>query len=110
MNELGQLSIAITKSHQELKSWRKVAAPYGINAAMARMVANGYQPGKKIRKLLDLRETSTVMVMFGDVPPGTQVVSALQCECGQWFIPNSPNRKRCFICSPYRKHPKKEKI
>lgn len=42
--------------HLELHSWRKVAKPYGdkLKPNMARLIANGYDPGKKIRGVLGL--------------------------------------------------------
>ncbi len=65
-------------------------------------IAYGYSPGKKIRGLLGLPAESSVVVMAGEVPAGSQAVAALQCECGQWFIANHPRRRRCFVCSPYK--------
>jgi hypothetical protein len=35
--------------YKKLHSWRKVASEYGLHPSMARMIANGYDPGKKIR-------------------------------------------------------------
>jgi hypothetical protein len=40
--------------HNEIPSWRKVAKEYGLHPNMARMIANGYDPGRKIRKVLGL--------------------------------------------------------
>jgi hypothetical protein len=104
MHTLEQLSLKIKTDYATLKSWRKTAAPLGINAAMARLIANGYEPGRKIRKRLDLQPTAMVVVVGNgaDIPDGTQVIRATQCECGQWFISNHPRRRKCFICSPYR--------
>lgn len=46
---------AFIASYAERKSWEKVAEPYpGLHRSMARMIANGYQPGKKIRAVLRL--------------------------------------------------------
>lgn len=73
-----------------------------MNPAMARLIAQGYLPGKKVRGLLGLPPESSVVVMAGDVPAGSQALAAMQCGCGQWFIPNHPRRKRCFVCSPYK--------
>lgn len=38
--------------HEATKSWRQAGDYYGISGAMARLIANGYLPGKRIRKLL----------------------------------------------------------
>jgi hypothetical protein len=42
--------------HNEIHSWRKVALPYGdgLKPNMARLIANGYDPGNKIRGVLRL--------------------------------------------------------
>jgi hypothetical protein len=40
--------------YKKLHSWRKVASEYGLHPSMARMIANGYDPGKKIRRVLGL--------------------------------------------------------
>ena len=44
----------IIRIHSEKKSWRKAGDDYGISGTMARLIANGYQPGKTIRKRLGL--------------------------------------------------------
>jgi hypothetical protein len=44
-----------------------------------------------------------VIIGGGSVPPGSQVISAQVCECGQWFISNHPRRQKCFICSPFKR-------
>jgi len=104
MVTLEQLSSDIRTRHEETNSWRKAAAPYGINAATARLIASGYIPGAKIRSRLGLAPTATVVVVTGGaVPHGAQVVSASLCSCGQYYISNHPARKKCFMCSPYRK-------
>jgi hypothetical protein len=51
---LGQLCIELQQRHESTKSWRDAAEPYGIFPSMARMLANGYEPGYKIRKKLNL--------------------------------------------------------
>lgn len=38
--------------HSDKKSWRKAGDYYGISGAMARLIANGYKPGKTICKRL----------------------------------------------------------
>ncbi len=102
MRTLGQICLDLQERHALSQSWRVAGDAYGLNPAMARMIAYGYSPGKKIRGLLGLPAESSVVVMAGEVPAGSQAVAALQCECGQWFIANHPRRRRCFVCSPYK--------
>ncbi len=102
LRSLDHLSTELAEKHPGT-SWRKIGAEYGISGAMARLIATGYDPGKKIRQKLDLPQSATVIVILGNrVPDGTQVVNASQCSCGQWFVPNHPRRLKCFMCSPYR--------
>ena len=104
MNELEQLSTRILEHHASTQSWDKTGIEFGLNKAMARLIATGYKPGKKIRKVLGLPDfASVVIVGVGDVPPGTQVIKADKCACGMWYVSNSPRRKRCFICSPCKR-------
>jgi hypothetical protein len=105
MRALEQLSCEIREIHETTQSWQKAAEPYGINKAMARLLAMGYNPGKKIRHKLNLPEMAQVVAMEGEIPDGAQVIKASLCECGQYFISNHPRRKRCFICSPFRGSP-----
>lgn len=92
----------IASEYAEIQSWRKVAAPYGIHPNMARMIANGYQPGLKIRRLLGLPAITTVTIMLDEpIPDGAQVLTATRCECGRWYVSNCPARRKCFICRPY---------
>jgi hypothetical protein len=84
-------------------TWQNIAEGYGINRAMARLIALGYEPGKKVRNALNLSPSATVIVFGeGDVPDGSQTIRAIQCACGQWFIPNHPARTHCFLCRPAR--------
>lgn len=96
------LEIQNKRSVQKM-SWQKIGDAYGINKAMARLIALGYEPKRKVRRILDLAPSATVVV-FGDgmVPDGTQTIRASQCSCGQWFIPNHPARTHCFLCRPAR--------
>lgn len=103
MITLEHLRVEINQKYAQNQSWQKTCESYGINKAMARMIALGYQPGKKIRKVLDLPEIAQVIALAGSVPNGTQVIMASRCECGQYFVSNHPRRQKCFICSPYRK-------
>jgi len=89
-------------------SWRKIASGGDFGFIPARTLNSIYHGKrdfpKKYRARLGLFPPATVYVVTdGDVPPGTQVISASLCACGQWFVSNHPARKRCFICSPYRK-------
>ena len=103
---LEQLSHDMRRQHEICKSWRKVAQSYGIFPDTARLIAGGYEPGKKIRKRLGLPPAASVVVVYGEVPDGAQVLQAQRCQCGQFFISNHPRRMKCFICSPYRKRVK----
>ena len=42
------------RDYKNKRSWRKVAKEYKLHPNMARMIANGYDPGKKIRGVLGL--------------------------------------------------------
>jgi hypothetical protein len=103
---LEQLSSDLRQRHKIEQSWRKAAAPYGIFPSMARLIAMGYEPGRKIRERLGLQPAATVVVVYGEVPDGAQVLQAQQCPCGQFFISNHPRRTKCFVCSPYRRRKK----
>lgn len=83
-------------------SWRTIGAEYGISGAMARLIANGYDPGKKIRQKLDLPQSAAVIVINGKVSDGAQALGEAVCGCGRTFISNHPRRSKCFVCSPYR--------
>ena len=48
--------------HGKVASWRKVAEPYSIHPNMARMIANGYDPGNRIRERLQLSEKQPVEI------------------------------------------------
>ena len=95
-------------------SWRRIAGleKYcGISHATLDAIYHGrVSVPLKVRKQLGWPLAATVIVVGdgGVIPDGTQALLARQCPCGQWFIPNSGNRRRCFICSPFRKRKKKE--
>jgi hypothetical protein len=63
----------------------------------------GYIPPRSVATKLDIELYASVIVIEGDVPNGAQVLRATRCVCSQYFISNHPRRKKCFICSPYRK-------
>ena len=46
--------------YEKVASWRKVAEPYSIHPNMARLIANGYDPGNRIRERLQLPEKQPV--------------------------------------------------
>jgi len=48
--------------HGKVASWRKVAEPYSIHPNMARLIANGYDPGNRIREKLRLPDKAKVEV------------------------------------------------
>ena len=91
------------KRFEGKRTWQSIAEDYGVNRAMVRLIALGYQPGKKVREELGLAPSATIIVMgSGAIPDGSQAIRALQCECGQWFISNHPLRTHCFLCRPFR--------
>jgi hypothetical protein len=92
-------------------SYEAIGKRYGLNRAMARLLEKGYVPGKKIRSTLGLPNISTIVVIGeGEIPDGTQAITARRCECGQWYVPNSGNRTHCFICRPYARRGKIARI
>ncbi len=52
---------SLLAAHKNLNYWRKVAAPYDLKPSMARMIAYGYDPGKKIRAKLHLQAKQVVL-------------------------------------------------
>jgi hypothetical protein len=94
--------VCFLAKHQKGESWRKIAVKYGLHPNMARLIANGYEPGNKIRKKLNLSLIAEVETLDENFPDGSQVLGALQCGCGQWFVSNHPKRKKCFFCTPFR--------
>lgn len=104
MNQLVQISSNLKHTHENGESWRKAAEPYGINAATARLIANGREPGKKIRKVLGLPDIGNVICVDGSsVPDGTQIGGVRLClGCGAPFSIGG-NRKYCFRCRPIKR-------
>lgn len=87
-------------------SWSKIAAldefspiPRGTLCSIAK---TGNVP-HCWKRHFGIPAQSNVVVVEGVVPAGSQAISAQQCPCGQYFISNHPRRKRCFVCSPYRR-------
>lgn len=98
--------------HEAGHSWRRIQADYpeykAISLPSLARLARGIDPGNKVRHLLGLPPAATVIVIGGgQIPEGAQVISADQCECGQWFISNHPRRHKCFVCSPARRKARK---
>ena len=56
MRTLEQIRTDLQEIHAKTKSWEQAGKRYGINKAMARLIAGGYKPGAKIRKVLELPE------------------------------------------------------
>lgn len=94
-------------------SWRMIVALpeyQGINFATISAIARGRDPKSwKIRQQLGLpMPEARVIMVAGNVPDGSQALTALKCpnkngKCGgQYFIPNHPLRRNCFVCSPVR--------
>ncbi len=91
------------KSYAKLEDWYEVNRYY-----LWHMVKNeNYVPPDHVLHKLGLPSCSIVVPMAGDVPRGTLVLYALQCECGAWYISNHPRRHKCFVCSPYRRKERK---
>ncbi len=92
-------------------SLRKIQAQpryEGISIASIDRIYHGQEPGPKVRAALGLPQIGTVIVIGGgSIPAGAQVVRAELCKCGEWFISNHPRRKKCFVCSPFRRRAKK---
>ncbi len=90
-------------------SWRRISSlsQYrGIPAGTLCTIANtGYVP-KKWYPRFGIPLPANVIAVVGVIPNGSQALFALQCPCGQFFISNHPRRRKCFVCSPYRKNGK----
>lgn len=87
-------------------SFRRIAKEdFGnqISHATIQRIYNGHEPKHAgSRLVLGLPQTSLVNPISGEIPAGTQVLNAVQCSCGQWFVTNHPRRSKCFLCSPYK--------
>ena len=113
MKTLRDVQQRLLQLHDKDKlSWRKISLLpeyQGINHATISGTARGRDPKNiQVRQRLGLpMPTAHITVVIGHVPEGTMSIGALQCECGQWFISNSGNRRKCFMCSPYKGKKKK---
>ena len=95
--------ICFNAKHVQGKTWRQIAEPYDLKPNMARLIANGHEPGNKIRKMLNLPPKARVISVNGDILDGSLVLGSMIClKCGQQFVSNHPRRQKCFICSPFR--------
>jgi hypothetical protein len=86
-------------------SWRQISEipPFTkIPRGTLSVIAKTGKVPRRWREQLGLPPETTVVVISGAVPPGSQAIAAKQCACCRWFISNHPRRKRCFICSPYK--------
>ena len=111
--ELVQLAQELREKHAELNSWPKASIACDVltsdgrpDPALAlRIATKSYEPRRQeTRTRLGLAPiASVVLIGEGELPDGAQTIRAIQCSCGQWFIPNHPRRKHCFICRPYRR-------
>jgi len=95
-------------------TWRQISdlpGYQGINHATLAGIARGRDPkDMRVRQLLGLPlPTAHITVVIGYVPEGSMSLGAWRCDCGQWFISNSGNRRKCYICSPYKGKRRKDK-
>ena len=103
-----QVRSFVLELYAEKRSLRRIAKEdFGgrVNhAAIQRVIDNVEPHSPEIRQAFGLAVLSTVIVIDGgSIPAGALVLKAEMCECGQAFISNSPNRRKCFICSPYKR-------
>lgn len=107
--ELVQTLLALrnrSNGHKHM-TWQAIADHFGppvTKPVVWRLVNDpDYEPkDQRIRFALGLSITAIVIPISGVIPEGTLCLNALQCGCGQWYIPNHPRRRRCFVCSPAR--------
>lgn len=64
LDSLDAYKNAFLAEHEKVKSWRVVVdnKPYKIYPNMARLIAKGYDPGNKIRRILHLPDKQAVEV------------------------------------------------
>ena len=102
-----ELRRRINVLRQEGLSYRNVADFYGVNPGIIHSIVNkeGYEPkDPEIRKRLSLPTiANNIFVVNGKIEEGAQSRGSRSCLiCGRSFVPNSPKRKRCFSCVPFR--------
>jgi hypothetical protein len=86
--------------------WRKMASLdnyTGIPAGTLCSIAKTGEVPKKWRKRLGMPVPASVTPVSGEIPEGSQALRADLCACGRYFISNHPRRRKCFVCSPFRK-------
>jgi hypothetical protein len=98
----------VTRLYGAKTSLRKIARDVfngSVSHGAVQRILDGVEPkDPQLRKAFGLPSYSTLVVVSGEViPDGAQVIGSRQCACGQWFVPNSPRRQRCYLCSPYKK-------
>jgi transposase len=80
-------------------SWSAVAKILGVSKGAAWRMARGIEPANtKARHAFGLPPK---------VGPRTQYQQVRYCKehrCRKAFVPNHPQRRRCFECSPFRRH------
>lgn len=80
-------------------AWSAVAARYGVSKGMAWRMAHGIEPANS--------EARQAFGLPAKLDPTTQYQPVRYCKeqgCQRLFISNHPQRRRCFECSPVRKH------
>ncbi len=88
ISDIKRFQLIFAARHANHESWAKIGKDYKIHAPTVRLIANGYEPGNKVRKNLGL----SPMLL----------VKAMECSCGEYFISNHPRRIHCFTCRPFR--------
>jgi hypothetical protein len=87
-------------------SLRKIALDYpGLNYGDIQRAVKGIFPHATIkRRIFELPDFARVLAINSEIPNGSQALEALYCvKCNQPFIPNTPRRRKCFLCSPCSK-------
>jgi hypothetical protein len=55
MVELDRIVVDMQNQRADGVSWSRIGLDYGINKAMARLIAGGYKPGHKVAKILNVQ-------------------------------------------------------
>ena len=72
--------------HNETKSWRQAGDYYGISGSMARMIANGYEPGKRIRKLLGVTRYTRRPRRAINLADPASAAATIRAHAGEGFV------------------------
>ena len=86
MITLEQLCLEIQNKYLGGYTWQNIAEDYGINRAMARLIALGYQPKNKIRTILGLPPVCPVCYHRLPVPPRIIKFDPVQMEAVIAFL------------------------